>query len=303
MYGVPENAVVVTCGRGAGVCPGVGEVPQRTYYYLFKYDPDAEDDEDAVPQMTGEDLKLSGTRSDFDPQTGQPQVLMEFTDSGGDKFQRITRDEWSRGKIRGAPQHFAIVLDREIKSFPQIDPSDSTLSNGIGGGSARITGIDSVDESKNLAIVLQTGALPIEFQTLSTTEIRAPNSPDPLEKTFGHAFAFRRSVMSRDHFRQAGSENESDGDERCSIWSRRPARIARSASSSCACATPNAASTASPANFSTMPPCVVTQCEVRSKNRVTRRRTTSGSCPETSNVDPTRSTNNTVASLRSIPSV
>ena len=54
------------------------------------------------------------------------------------------------------------------------------------------------------------------------------------------------------------------------------ARIARSASSSCACATPKAARTASPANFSTIPPCVVTQCVTWSKNRVTRRRTTSG---------------------------
>ena len=37
------------------------------------------------------------------------------------------------------------------------------------------------------------------------------------------------------------------------------ARTARSASSSCACGMPNAAMTASPANFSTIPPWVVTQ--------------------------------------------
>ena len=81
------------------------------------------------------------------------------------------------------------------------------------------------------------------------------------------------------------------------------ARIARSASSSWVCATPKAASTASPANFSTIPPCVVTQCETSSKNRVTRRRTTSGSDPETSAVEPTRSTKRTVASLRSTSEV
>ena len=70
-----------------------------------------------------------------------------------------------------------------------------------------------------------------------------------------------------------------------------PARIARSASSSCAWATPNAARTASPANFSTIPPCVVTQCVTSSKNRVTRRRTISGSAALISSVEPTRSTN------------
>ena len=77
------------------------------------------------------------------------------------------------------------------------------------------------------------------------------------------------------------------------------ARTARSPSSSCACGMPNAAMTASPANFSTMPPCVVMQCETCSKNEVTRRRTTSGSRVETSSVEPTRSTKRTVASLRS----
>ena len=40
---------------------------------------------------------------------------------------------------------------------------------------------------------------------------------------------------------------------------RGAARTARSASSSCACGMPNAAITASPANFSTMPPCVAMQ--------------------------------------------
>ena len=81
--------------------------------------------------MTGEDLKLSGTRADFDTSpgaSGRPIVTMEFTDSGADKFEEITRDEWIRGKLRQQPQHFAIVLDREIKTFPQIDFTDSSLS-------------------------------------------------------------------------------------------------------------------------------------------------------------------------------
>src|SRR5215217_335700 len=42
------------------------------------------------------------------------------------------------------------------------------------------------------------------------------------------------------------------------------------------------------------------QRDTWSKNRVTRRRTTSGSLAETSEVESTRSTNRTVASLRSI---
>ena len=43
------------------------------------------------------------------------------------------------------------------------------------------------------------------------------------------------------------------------------ARTARSGSSSCATGTPNAAITASPANFSTVPPCASMQCAIWSK--------------------------------------
>ena len=62
---------------------------------------------------------------------------------------------------------------------------------------------------------------------------------------------------------------------------------------------PNAAITASPANFSTMPPCVAMHCETCSKKELTRRRTISGSLAVTNAVEPTRSTKSTVASLRS----
>ena len=135
IFAVPHGMVVVTCGASAVVCPGAGGngvPPTRTWYYLFKYQPPD------IPQMTGEDLKLSGTRADFDTSPGNrvSRSSHEFTGKGTKNFERITRDEWIRGKLRQQPQHFAIVLDREIKSFPQIDFTDST-PGGIGGGTAR----------------------------------------------------------------------------------------------------------------------------------------------------------------------
>ncbi len=181
LFAVPKGMVVVTCGEGAVVCPGgpsgSGVPPDLTYYYLFEYDPPN------VPQMTGEDLKLSGTRADFDTSpgaSGRPIVTMEFTGAGSNKFEKITRDEWIRGKLRQAPQHFAIVLDREIKTFPQIDYTDSSLSGGIGGGRAQIEGLDSFQEAKDIAIVLQTGALPVKFDTLDRTDISATLGKDSL---------------------------------------------------------------------------------------------------------------------------
>ena len=49
--------------------------------------------------MTGADLKLSGTRQDFDTTTGQPIVTMQFTDKGSDKFGDITNEEADRGRL------------------------------------------------------------------------------------------------------------------------------------------------------------------------------------------------------------
>jgi SecD/SecF fusion protein len=182
LFAVPEGMVVITCGEGAVVCPGgngAGVPPTQTWYYLFKYDPPN------VPQMTGEDLKLSGTRADFDTSPGgggRPIVTMEFTDRGSDTFERITRDEWIRGKLRQQPQHFAIVLDREIKTFPQIDFTDGSLSGGIGGGRAQIQGLDSLQEAKDIALVLQTGALPVKFETLASDDVSATLGKDSLNE-------------------------------------------------------------------------------------------------------------------------
>ena len=184
LFAVPDGMTVVTCGEGSVVCPGAGGAgvaPDRTYYYLFEYDPPN------VPQMTGEDFKLSGTRADFDTSpgaSGRPIVTMEFTDSGSDKFEDITRGLWIRGKLRNVPQHFAIVLDREIKTFPQIDFTDNSLSGGIGGGRAQIQGLESFQEAKEIALVLQTGALPVKFETLDRTDISATLGKDSLNEAW-----------------------------------------------------------------------------------------------------------------------
>jgi SecD/SecF fusion protein len=174
LFGTPNGTVVISCGVQAVVCPGVG-TPTGNSYYLFKYDPPD------VPQMTGADLKLSGTRQDFDTTTNQPIVSLQFTNKGSDRFQEITRSEYVRGKLRNAPQHFAIVLDREIRSWPQIDYTDGSLAGGIS-GNAQITGIGDIQEAKDLALVLQTGALPVEFVTLDQTAISATLGKDSLNQ-------------------------------------------------------------------------------------------------------------------------
>src|SRR5438876_655722 len=189
---LPHDTVVVTCDSTEVVCPG--NLPQQgnaipppakgSYYYLFIHNPDLKkvDDVKGVPELTGSDLKLSRTRQDVDPTTNQPVVLMQFTGSGSHKFQQVTSEEYNRGHNRnGLPQHFAIVLDREIRSFPQIDPTKSDLAGGIS-GNAEISGIGSIGEAKDLALVLQTGALPVNFVQIERTDVSATLGKDSLNE-------------------------------------------------------------------------------------------------------------------------
>src|SRR5947208_1237521 len=190
---VPQNTVVITCDSTEVVCPGNtgqqgGNViqpppPGQSYYYLFTHNPDKTGvgDVKGVPQLTGSDLKLSGARQDFDPTTNEPVVLMQFTGSGSHKFQQVTAEEYNRGRNRRIPQHFAIVLDREIRSFPQIDFNKSDLAGGIS-GNAEISGIKSIGEAKDLALVLQTGALPVNFVPIERTDISATLGKDSLSE-------------------------------------------------------------------------------------------------------------------------
>jgi SecD/SecF fusion protein len=184
-FAAPEKTVVIRCEATSG-CPGVGQSTPvaPTYYYLFKHDPDA-----GVPEMTGNELKLSGTRQDFDPNTNEPIVTMQFTKKGAKIFHDITRKEAERGRLRtnlqghgqDLFQHFAIVLDREIRSAPYIDfhqnPDGIEGSNG-----AQITGIGSIGEAKDLALVLQTGALPVNFTIAERTDVSATLGKDSLRE-------------------------------------------------------------------------------------------------------------------------
>jgi SecD/SecF fusion protein len=187
---LPEETVVITCDEDARLCPnGLQGIfpPTQTYYYLFTYT--GPDGDPPIPEMTGRDIDTDGVRQDFDPQTSEPIVLMAFTDAGADKFHDITRDLADNGKTKAnlqnlpaeqAFQNFAIVLDREIQSFPQIDYNENP--DGIpGDNGAQITGLEGIDEAKDLALVLKE-ALPIKFKTVDETDVSATLGKESLQQ-------------------------------------------------------------------------------------------------------------------------
>jgi len=186
---VPAKTVLISCfSPKSVVCPGdpAGVPPGgKSDYYLFKkgdYPNDRYATDGKYPNMKGTELKLSGTRQDFDTSTGDPVVLMQFTGKGNKAFEQVTKNEAVRGQIQQNPQHFAIVLDDEIRSWPQIDYND--LPNGINpaGTGAQITGMANLKEAKNLALVLQTGALPVNFIPLERTDVSATLGKDSLKQ-------------------------------------------------------------------------------------------------------------------------
>jgi SecD/SecF fusion protein len=192
---VPKNTIVVSCDYASDPsnCISAQQITTNKVFYLLKHRlPDANGD-NGIPEMTGNELKLSGTRADIDPQTNAPVVLMQFTGKGKKVFHEITRREAQRGSLacQGASsqqdvqrcaQHFAIALDREIQSIPTIDfrqyPDGISSDNGaqidMGGG--------SLSDAKRLALVLQTGALPVTFTTAERTDVSATLGKDSLSQ-------------------------------------------------------------------------------------------------------------------------
>jgi SecD/SecF fusion protein len=184
---VPNNTVAVSCV--ATNCPTPVPGNGTKGFYLLKHHDVKNFPNNPIPEMTGNQLKLSGTRADIDTQTNQPVVLMQFTNKGKKIFHEITRREAQRGALggncnQGKPppnvQHFAIVLDREIQSTPYIDYCQNP--DGIPGdnGAQIDMGGSGLGDAKRLALVLQTGALPVEFKTAERTDVSATLGKDSL---------------------------------------------------------------------------------------------------------------------------
>ena len=129
------------------------------------------------PAMTGDAIKTA--KQSFD-QNGRPNVEFELTDEGAKQFQQITKELYDRGTFAGVSQTFAIVLDNRMESDPRIDHTDPDLFDGIAGGRAEITGDFTVREAKDLALVLNTGALPVELEATYQQQVSATLGKDSL---------------------------------------------------------------------------------------------------------------------------
>ncbi|MFC7615629.1 protein translocase subunit SecD [Actinokineospora soli] len=145
----------------------IGRTAQLTFHQLVP-DGKAIPDEDGNPitiadaAFTGEGVE--NATSSADPQSVGYQVNIDFTGQGATQWEELT------GKAACSPpgnpgRRVAIVLDDEVISSPQVDPS-VTCDVGMIGNNTRITGTFTADEAKDLAVLISGGALPVPVEII-----------------------------------------------------------------------------------------------------------------------------------------
>lgn len=126
----------------------------------------AEDPYFTPTALTGKYLKNSVLQ--FDPNTNEPQVGLEFNDEGAALFEELT--------ARNVGKRLAIYLDGAPISTP-------TVNSAIAGGKAQISGNFTYDEAKQLVQRLNAGALPVPISLVSQQTVGASLGQQSLEKS------------------------------------------------------------------------------------------------------------------------
>ncbi|KAF0156659.1 MAG: preprotein translocase subunit SecD [Syntrophaceae bacterium] len=131
---IPEGSIIAYGTREDKSSGQRGQVP-----YLLKN----------KTLLTGASLETAKVQ--ISDRFGEPHVSIKFNAQGAADFDRITNEN-----VR---KRLAIVLDGVVHSAPVIQER-------ISGGQAQITGNFTMDESRDLAIVLRAGALPAPVNIL-----------------------------------------------------------------------------------------------------------------------------------------
>jgi preprotein translocase subunit SecD len=111
--------------------------------------------------------QLTGAQQGFDSQDNQPVVNIQFNNEGGQKFARMTQQ--NVGKL------FAIILDGQIISAPVINEP-------ILGGASQISGSFTVESANQLAISLNSGALPVDLKVVEERSVGPDLGADSIRR-------------------------------------------------------------------------------------------------------------------------
>ncbi|MBI4685789.1 MAG: protein translocase subunit SecD [Nitrospirae bacterium] len=115
--------------------------------------------------LTGDMLKDARVNIDSS-RFGEPYVSISFNAAGAKMFEEITG--------ANVKKRLAIILDNTVYSAPVIQER-------ISGGDAQITGSFSMDDAKDLAIILKAGALPAPVKMLQNITVGPSLGTDSIE--------------------------------------------------------------------------------------------------------------------------
>jgi preprotein translocase subunit SecD len=114
--------------------------------------------------LTGE--LLSDAKVSLDSRFNEPYVSLTFNEEGSKLFEETTG--------ANVKKRLAIILDNTVYSAPVIQEK-------IAGGNAQITGSFTMDEAKDLTIVLKAGALPAPLKMLQNVTVGPSLGRDSIE--------------------------------------------------------------------------------------------------------------------------
>jgi len=109
---------------------------------------------------------LSEAKVNIDSRFNEPYVSLSFNTDGAKKFEEITG--------ANVKKRLAIILDKAVYSAPVIQEK-------ISGGNAQITGNFTMEEAKDLSIVLRAGALPAPLEILQNVTVGPSLGRDSIE--------------------------------------------------------------------------------------------------------------------------
>lgn len=135
---------------------------------------------------------ITDARQDYADMGSRPEVSMTMNSEGAKVWARLTKDNVGKS--------IAIVLDGYVRSFPNVNGE-------ITGGRSSITGLETVEEAKDLANILKSGKMPAPAVIIAEDVVGPSLGQEAITSgfwSFGIAFLLVLGYMLFFYSRKAG---------------------------------------------------------------------------------------------------
>jgi SecD/SecF fusion protein len=135
---------------------------------------------------------ITDARQDYQDMGSRPEVSMTMNSTGAKVWARLTKDNVGKS--------IAVVLDGYVRSYPNVTQE-------ITGGRSQITGLESVEEAKDLANILKSGKMPAPAVIIAEEIVGPSLGQEAITSgfwSFGIAFLLVLGYMLFFYSRKAG---------------------------------------------------------------------------------------------------